>query len=457
MRFGKAWSRRRFLAISSAAATQAAAGLKGLGRAPSQAAAAAQAANARETAANMPPPGVITGGTQPLMESMIARPLRYKPVAGEFVIRNGGEFFNRPIYGPPDSAGFRVDAGDKPEFSLYLPGHGGNLKLGFISADGKGSKWGAQADEVVARYRPGRMIYEIRDALLGEGAIHVELLTMGEGSGLMVKAQGQGVPAGARLAWAFGGVSGKKGRRGGDIGCEVEPVSRFFQVRAEECEGNQYAFRAHGERTRQFVQLSSSAASLALGFPAGSVLMTEPFEAWASIPVLASVRDSEPKQPVLAGSVQMTGSPLYLTAERLNSGAPTFLDSGQADPAEDFAKRSAEVVALAQSIKIDTPDEYINAAGPALAVAADALWDTKQGCLMHGAVAWRQAFAGYGGGPYALDALGTHERAATNFPPLDWPAKYAAGDNRRSSNGRIVGREQPHDAQGEAAALQWRT
>jgi len=67
-----------------------------------------------------------------------------------------------------------------PEFSLYLPGHGGNLKLG-VSAAG-GSKWLAQAAEVVARYRPGRMIYEVRDPLLARGWLRIEVLT-GPGSG----------------------------------------------------------------------------------------------------------------------------------------------------------------------------------------------------------------------------------------------------------------------------------
>jgi len=89
----------------------------------------------------MPPPEVISGGIQPLMIGHTARPLRYRPVGGEFVIRNGGEYFNRPIYGPNND--FRVDAGDLPEFSLYLPGHGGNLKLGFIAASG--AKCAAQA------------------------------------------------------------------------------------------------------------------------------------------------------------------------------------------------------------------------------------------------------------------------------------------------------------------------
>ena len=54
----------------------------------------------------------------------------------------------------------------------------------------------------------------------------------------MVKVEGQGVPAGTRLAWAFAGVSGRKGQRNGDIGCERQPVSEFFQVRPEECDGN---------------------------------------------------------------------------------------------------------------------------------------------------------------------------------------------------------------------------
>ncbi len=249
MGFGLGWSRRKFLAVSGAVATQAAAELKGLGQAAgsTDSAATAQQRYAVEAARALPPAGVITGGIQPLMESMTRRPLRYTPVGGEFVIRNGKEFFNRPIYGassPTQAGDFRVDAGDLPEFSMYLPGHGGNLKLGIIGAGAVGSKWAAEADEVVARYRPGRMIYEIRDGLLGKGMLRAEVLTTGEGAGFMVKVDGQNLPAGTRLAWAFAGVSGRKGQRNGDIGCEKQPVSLFFQVRPEECDGNSYTFES---------------------------------------------------------------------------------------------------------------------------------------------------------------------------------------------------------------------
>ncbi len=65
----------------------------------------------------------------PLFKDDTARPLRYRPEGRDFVIVNGTEFFNRPLYG--SNTPFRVDAGDRPEFTLYLPGRGGNLRSGY--------------------------------------------------------------------------------------------------------------------------------------------------------------------------------------------------------------------------------------------------------------------------------------------------------------------------------------
>jgi len=64
----------------------------------------------------------------PLFKDGTERPLRYRPDGRDFVIENGREFFNRPLYG--SNTAFRVDAGDRPEFTLYLPGRGGNLRIG---------------------------------------------------------------------------------------------------------------------------------------------------------------------------------------------------------------------------------------------------------------------------------------------------------------------------------------
>ncbi len=70
--------------------------------------------------------------------------------------------------------------------------------------------------------------------------------------------------------------------------------------------------------------------------------------------------------------------------------------------------------AIAETLKVDTPDEYVNAAGGAFGPAAATSWDQKAECVMHGGVAWRNALAGWRG-PYNLDALGNHDRAVLEF------------------------------------------
>src|SRR5699024_5706503 len=91
------------------------------------------------------------------------RSLRYRPDGEDFVITNGERRFNRALYG--SNTAFRVEAGDLPEFALYLPGMGGNFRFGLIAGDKE--KWLIDAEEITARYRAGSMHYEIKDPLLG--------------------------------------------------------------------------------------------------------------------------------------------------------------------------------------------------------------------------------------------------------------------------------------------------
>ena len=368
MRPFRDFTRRRFIAGSSAAAAVAAIPL------PLQ--------------AQIPAPKTISGAVRGLAAGHTARPLRYTPVAGDFVIRNGGEFFNRPLYGP--NINFRVDAGDLPEFSLYLPGHGGNLKLG-VSAAG-GSKWLAQAAEVVARYRPGRMIYEVRDPLLAEGSLRIEVLTAGQGAGFMVQIAAHGVPASTALTWAFGGVSGRKGARNGDIGCEAEPVSRFFQVRPEECADNLYTIEMGPAPS---CLLHSPTCDLQLRFPAGSQLSVADASTWDA-PIVAA--GPAPRLPILTGWVPLgADAPMYISVKRVST------------PDEQFAARGKQVAEIAATLQMSTPDPYIDASAAAIGIAADGIWDAEQQCVMHGGVAWRNALAGWRG-PYSLVSLGQHDR-----------------------------------------------
>jgi hypothetical protein len=162
-------------------------------------------------------PSSATGqGARPNLRATIERPLRYRPDGTDFVIDNGAEFFNRPLYG--GHTAFRVDAGDRPEFTLYLPGRGGNLRLG-VRARG-GSTWLHDARQIVARYRPGAMIYEIRDPLLGSGVVHLTVLALNTREGLIARIDAAGAAPDLELVWAYGGVTGQRGQRDGDIGTE---------------------------------------------------------------------------------------------------------------------------------------------------------------------------------------------------------------------------------------------
>src|SRR3954447_22871245 len=125
------------------------------------------------------------GAPTPNLEGNIDRPLRYHPDGTDFVITNGAEFFNRPLYG--GNTAFRVDGGDQPEFSLYLPGHGGNLRFGIKTS--AGVKWLHEAGEVVARYRPGSLVHEIHDPLIGSGTLRLTTLALTENQGLIVRAE----------------------------------------------------------------------------------------------------------------------------------------------------------------------------------------------------------------------------------------------------------------------------
>ena len=189
-------------------------------------------------AAEFNPPERLTVD-RPTFAGQTARPLRYRPDGTDFVIENGREFFNRPLYG--GHSAFRADAGDRPEISLYAPGQAGNLRFGVRR--GRGTLWLHEAKRVVSRYRPGAMVYEISDPLLGQATLEVSVLGLYEAEGVIVRIQARGADdhwgrRGPALVLAYGGAGGKRGARSGDIGCEAEPVSQFFQLRPDNCRDN---------------------------------------------------------------------------------------------------------------------------------------------------------------------------------------------------------------------------
>jgi hypothetical protein len=368
----------------------------------------------------------------PNLTNNIDRPLRYRPDGPDFVIENGTEFFNRSLYGG-DTA-FRVDGGDKPEFVLYLPGRGGNLRLGVRSASG--GKWLHAASWITTRYRPGELLYEVRDPLLGDrGLLRIEALAYDQTEGLIVRVTAAGIPSGLELVWAYGGVNGQRGTRDGDIGTERVPISQYFQLQPAFCRDNAF------ELGTDSFTLTAKAATIAGLVPAGAQLAVGDARRWNDLPaLLASGASPAPDLPVLVGHVPLLPDrPLLLALQRLSTGttavtelntyrevtadrsgvsrqtpslplAPAYL---AADLPAHFAETAAHFDALRSRVSVETPDPFLNAAVGALNVAAAALWDGPQQGIMHGAIAWRTRLLGWRG-PYVLDDLAWHDRARIN-------------------------------------------
>jgi hypothetical protein len=376
----------------------------------------------------------------PNLRGNVDRPLRYRPDGPDFVIENGAEFFNRSLYGG-DTA-FRVDGGDKPEFMLYLPGRGGNLRLAIRSS--QGAVWLHEAAHITTRYRPGELLYQIRDPLLGaRGVLRLEVLAYDQTEGLVVRATAESIDPGLELVWAYGGITGVRGARDGDIGTERVPISDYFQLQPEMCRGN----RVQVGPAASFL-IQARPATVAGSAPADAALSVGDARNWNDLPALLAGAGNPPGDlPVLIARVALvSGSARLFALQHIAAGATAVADLSTyrevtadrpnishetpkfrlapAYPAADlpvrFAETEAHFAALRTRVVVDTPDAFVNAAVGALNVAADALWDGPQQAIMHGAIAWRTRLLGWRG-PYVLDELGWHDRARINS--LYWASR----------------------------------
>ena len=327
---------------------------------------------------------------KPNFADEIDRPMRYRPQGTDFVIENGREFFNRPLYGP--NTAFRIDGGDEPEFSLYLPGRGGNLRLGVITANK--SLWLINAVRIVATYRPGSMIYDITDPILGNAVLRLTAVPMDGVEGLVVRVELSGAPGNVDLIWAYGGANGDRGARGGDIGTERIPVEQFFQLKPDYCRNN--SFKIDGAKFTLHAKQGDISGLCSSGAPA-----IADANRWNSPKELLDSAGYQGQTPVIVGKMRINAAdPAYLA---LQVGA----EPSNLPQLFDAAKKHR--IAIAQEIVVQTPDPCIDAAAAALCVAGNGVWDVRQGAFMHGAVAWREKLLGWRG-PYLGDALGWFDR-----------------------------------------------
>ncbi|MEN0053364.1 MAG: DUF4450 domain-containing protein [Mucilaginibacter sp.] len=365
----------------------------------------------------------------------IKRELRYHPDGADFVIVNGKHRFNRALYGTHTA--FRVETGDLPEFALYLPGMGGNLKFGLVN--GNQSKWLVNAEFIEARYRPGSMIYTIKDKLLGQkGILHIEVLAGSSAENILVKARVSNLDKQVKLFWAFGGATGKKFSRDGDIGADPESS---FDMQPDYCKGNN--FQIHDQNFT--LQFNGKSLSEAGRYENGQVKSDDQKKElisknvlYGSYPVSVNVHLADANvqdTPLSMFNSKATDKPVITGLANFTADHNLFwvIQNGKPIEQTNLAKLFKEAECyrkkLASRVIVHTPDAYINTLGGALSIAADGIWENPS--YMHGAVAWRMRLPAWRG-PYVADPLGWHDRAWLHF------SSYALSQITESTFGPVV-------------------
>ena len=331
------------------------------------------------------------------------REVHYLPKGDGFELAHGERRFNRALYGT--NTGFRVEAGDLPEFAMYMPGMGGNFKLGIAAENGE-SKWITAAEHIQTLYRPGEMSYSIKDPMLKQGEIQLSLVAHTESEGFILKLQAQKIPETVSLIWVYGGASGKKFWRSGDIGADPESV---FYLQPEYCIDNDYQLKEtsfkvnYGSRNNK--QKTGNNRSIFGVFPESEVKIASASNQENPLTVYRSSVDN---YPLIAGKLNTIKKIQYWKLEN----SEKFPEQNQQSLQKEFNTALEAVQAKASTLTISTPDPYINTLGGALSIAADAIWESP--AFLHGSIAWRMHLNAWRGA-YVADPLGWKDRAESHF------------------------------------------
>jgi len=353
-------------------------------------------------------------------EKQVLRKMHYVPEENSFLLKNGTRKFNRALYG--SNTGFRVETGDLPEFAMYMPGMGGNFKLGLLNK--KESKWITEADKIQTRYVSGTMQYEIHDRVLGNGKLIIDVVALKEKEGFIVKIDAKNVSKNTNIIWAFGGATGKSFSRNGDIGADPESV---FYLQPEYCKNNKYTLKQqsflldYGSESNK--QKTGNNKNVSGFFPESQTKLANADNQKTPLELFNSASES---------LLVITGK-----TNSLDEKALYFLFLAE-DSKENFTQKSVaqlyqksvnETQQLANRVTIKTPDPYINTMGSALSIAADGIWESP--AYLHGAIAWRMHLNAWRGA-YVADPLGWHDRAKTHF------ASYSNSQVTSPETGPIV-------------------
>lgn len=353
------------------------------------------------------------------------RTLRYTPDGEEFVITNGDKRFTRAIYGT--NTGFRFETSDFPEFGLYMPNLGGSVYMAIATPTA--TTWIKDMESIESRFKSGQRTYIIKDKkYLGSGVLTIDAVALSDGDGLVVKYQTKNIPAGTKILWIYGGASNERFSREGDIG--ADPANSFY-IKATNCKDNVYDIDKntftlfYGMNTRPLSldeayenpKTIDKSKIISETLPANTLSITGTFPKGATIREADGnlidqldklVKSERTKTPVIIAEYAISSVPFYFEMHNPKSHAGfAYNQLGKAfDKGVEFRTK------IASTMKVNTPDPYLNTLGGVFSGAEDAIWEDPG--YLHGAIGWRVPLTGWRAA-YLADLMGLTDRARTHF------------------------------------------
>lgn len=317
-------------------------------------------------------------------------PFLYKPICGGFEIRNGRKNYTRPIYPPhmnddllgvkgKKSTRFIYYLGDQPKLALQSVAENVYKRHAHIFMGIKGGKWLDEMENITARYRYGHVEYEISDVSF-EGTIRLTYTRSDKLDAIIIKAKLPDCVKG-RLTIAFAGQNGAASAQpvgGNSAGLEFSA----FDTKASVIEINNNIFQITGTDDLSI----TGTADIPMHYTVKDAAMYE-----AGIDAL--LNSNITAQPMLIGTTEgNTNSEIYflLTTEHSDS---KYISEFNRISKEIFDSGISYYKRVSETVKINTPDQYLNACMVSQMMATDASWDWPS--ITHGPMGWHVAFGGW--------------------------------------------------------------
>jgi hypothetical protein len=330
---------------------------------------------------------------------------KYNPEGDAFVCSNGPLFHNRPLY--CNHMPVIVLAGDRPLINWINKDYTlGQLLLGV--SRGEQSKWLHDFSDITARYRPGRMEWELRDKNFENLTLVLQIVPMAKTSGYTVKLHVKQAQGNEQLIWGYGGArqEWKSGNYMDDARkiydtvlmwkadpSHIPEITRRGFV-AKDCGGNTISLDNDRFVFNPAPYPSGSTQSMhTVGIRCSDAgkLMIADASAWESPAGLiqAQVKDL----PMACGQQQLKPKQDIYWAVESFEGTKIADSSRLDDPMKAFKSGMERVLSVANQVTVETPDKYFNVMVPASSFSVDGRYYPP--VYVHAGMAWNQAFPGW--------------------------------------------------------------